>query len=136
MTFRSPRNRKTHGNKPIPLTFQIPKLKATRFMTTYMALTIQSVLRVPAVSNLAKTELVCSKPWIGFLKSMKTIMMLKICSELPDMYIMMAFIGSALAGASASSHAFLIFSVSVSSGVGGFRACDLADAERCGKGRS
>lgn len=66
---------------------------------------------------------------------MKTIMMLKICSELPDMYIMMAFIGSALAGASANSHDFFIFSVSVSSRVGDFRACDLAEAERCGEGK-
>jgi len=44
---------------------------------------------------------------------MNTIMMLKICRLLPDMYIMIAFIGRAFAGASASSHAFLSLSVSV-----------------------
>ena len=42
-------------------------------------------------------------------------MMLKICRELPDMYIMMAFMGSCLAGANATSQAFLSFNVSVSS---------------------
>lgn len=62
---------------------------------------------------------------------MKTIMMLKIWRELPDMYIMIAFMGSAFAGARASSHDFLILSVSVSSGVGAFRSCALEAAERC-----
>ena len=52
---------------------------------------------------------------------MKTIMMLKICSELPDMYIMTAFIGSCFAGARASSHDFFNFNLSVSSVVGAFR---------------
>ena len=69
-------------------------------------------------------------PLIGFVKSIHTIMMLKICSELPDMYIMMAFIGSCLAGASASSQAFFSFSVSVSSADGlarGGRFC----VDRC-----
>ncbi len=46
---------------------------------------------------------------------MKTIMMLKICRLLPDMYIITAFMGSALAGAMAISHAFFTFKVSVSS---------------------
>ena len=66
---------------------------------------------------------------MGFLNSMKTIMILKICSVLPDMYIMIAFIGRALAGARASSQDFFSFRVSVSSVVGGFRAgCfDAAD---------
>jgi hypothetical protein len=49
---------------------------------------------------------------------MNTIMMEKICNELPVMYMPIAFIGSCLAGPIASSHAFLTFSVSVSSGVG------------------
>lgn len=39
------------------------------------------------------------------------------------MYIMIAFMGSALAGASASSHDFLILRVSVSSVVGALRDC-------------
>ncbi len=47
------------------------------------------------------------------------------------MYIMIAFMGSAFAGARASSHDFLILSVSVSSGVGAFRSCALEAAERC-----
>jgi hypothetical protein len=59
---------------------------------------------------------------------MKTIMILKIWSELPDMYIMIAFIGSCLAGARASSHDFLSFSVSVSSIVGALRDCCFDDA--------
>lgn len=59
---------------------------------------------------------------MGFLKSMNTIIMLNICKVLPDMYIMIAFIGNALAGARANSHDFLIFRVSVSSVVGAF--CD------------
>lgn len=46
------------------------------------------------------------------------------------MYIMTAFMGSAFAGASATSHAFLIFSVSISSGVEGFRVWDLEIAVR------
>ena len=62
---------------------------------------------------------------------MKTIMMLKIWRELPDMYIMIAFIGSALAGARASSHDFFILSVSVSSEVGAFKSCAFEAAERC-----
>ena len=51
---------------------------------------------------------------------MKTIMIEKICNELPVMYMPMAFIGSCLAGPIASSHAFLTFNVSVSSVVGAF----------------
>ena len=47
------------------------------------------------------------------------------------MYIMTAFIGSAFAGARASSHDFFILSVSVSSGVGTFRSCAFEAAERC-----
>jgi hypothetical protein len=45
-----------------------------------------------------------------------------ICNELPDMYAMTACIGNCLAGASAISHDFFNFNVSVSSSVGGFRA--------------
>lgn len=68
---------------------------------------------------------------MGFLNNIKTIMILKICSELPDMYIMIAFMGSCLAGARASSHDFLSFSVSVSSVVGALRGCCFEEvAER------
>lgn len=61
-------------------------------------------------------------PVMGFLNSMKTIIMLNICSELPDMYIMIAFMGKALAGARASSQDFFSLRVSVSAVVGGRRA--------------
>ena len=43
---------------------------------------------------------------------------------------MIAFIGSALAGARASSQDFFILSVSVSSGVRAFSSCALDAAER------
>jgi hypothetical protein len=67
---------------------------------------------------------------IGVLKSMKTIITLKICRELPDMYIMMAFTGSCLAGAIATSHAFFNLSVSVSSVVAGGREGVFEAVER------
>lgn len=48
------------------------------------------------------------------------------------MYIIIAFMGRALAGARASSHDFLSLRVSVSAVVGGFRAGVLEeDVERC-----
>jgi hypothetical protein len=72
-------------------------------------------------SNLSNAWFVFINPTRGFLKAMNTIMILKICNELPDMYIMMAVIGKLLTGASATSHAFLSFKVSISSWVGGFR---------------
>lgn len=56
-------------------------------------------------------------------------MMLKICNELPDMYIMIAFIGSCLAGARASSQDFLSFNESVSSTVGGLRALVVVEED-------
>ncbi len=65
---------------------------------------------------------------MGFLNNMKTIMMLKICSELPDMYIMIAFMGRALAGAKASSQDFFSLRMSVSAVVGGLRAGVLEEA--------
>ena len=61
---------------------------------------------------------------------MKTIMMLNICSELPDIYIIIAFIGSAFAGARASSQDFLSLRVSVSVVVGALRAGVLEETER------
>ena len=66
-------------------------------------------------------------PVMGFLNSMKTIIMLNICRELPDMYIMIAFMGKALAGARASSQDFFSLSVSVSAVVGGWRAGGLEE---------
>lgn len=67
-------------------------------------------------------------PVIGFLNSMNTIIMLNICRVLPDMYIMIAFMGKALAGARASSQDFFSLSVSVSAVVGGLRAGVLVEA--------
>lgn len=111
----------TYGNNPIEFTFHTPSPNATSCIKTYTALTVYNLPRVPSDSNREKAWLVARRPLMGFMKSMKTIMMLKICNELPDMYIMMAFIGSDLAGARASSHDFLSFSVSVSSVDGGVR---------------
>lgn len=54
----------------------------------------------------------------GFMNNMTVIMMEKIWSVLPDMYIIIAFIGIDFAGARASSHAFLRNRSSVSVGVG------------------
>lgn len=65
---------------------------------------------------------------MGPLNNINTIIMLNICSELPDMYIMMAFIGSCFAGAMASSQDFLIFNVSVSALVGGLRVREGLEA--------
>jgi hypothetical protein len=48
---------------------------------------------------------------------MKTIMMLNIWRLLPDMYIIIAFMGICLEGESASSHAFLSLRASVSAEV-------------------
>ena len=63
---------------------------------------------------------------------MKTIIMEKIWRLLPDMYIMIAFIGICFAGAKATSQDFLILRMSVSSGDGVLRAGDLdARAARC-----
>ena len=57
-------------------------------------------------------------------------MMLKICKELPDIYIITAFMGSALAGAKANSQDFFSLRVSVSEEVEGFRAAALEELER------
>jgi hypothetical protein len=90
-------------------------------------------------SNLEKTEFVVRIPLMGFenncdyrsglkyfdnggLLTIQTIMMENICNELPDMYAIIACIGNCLAGASAISHDFFNFNVSVSSSVGGLRA--------------
>ena len=73
-------------------------------------------------------------PVMGFLNNMNTIIMLNICSVLPDMYIMIAFMGRALAGARAISHDFFSLSVSVSAVVGGLRAGALDEVVvRCWK---
>jgi len=112
----------------MPLTFHTPKANATSCIATYAALTCKSWVLVPSDSNLVNAEFVAINPIIGFLNAIITIMMLNICSPLPDMYIMMAVIGSCLMGARATSQAFLSLRVSVSAVVGCFRAPCLAAA--------
>lgn len=53
---------------------------------------------------------------------------MNICNEFPDIYIMIAVIGSCLTGARATSHAFLSLRVSISSVVGGARTVGLDTA--------
>lgn len=52
----------------------------------------------------------------GFINNIAVIIILKICSVLPDMYIMKAFMGMLFAGASAISQAFFRKRSSVSAG--------------------
>jgi len=105
----------TYGSNPIPLTFHIPKASAKQLQAMYTNLTPNNLDLVPSVSNLANRGFMLKIEVIGVLNNMNTIMMLKICNELPVMYIPIAFIGSCLAGPMAISHAFFIFSVSISS---------------------
>lgn len=82
-------------------------------------------------ANVAPTELSALS---GFMNSMTVIMMEKICSELPDIYIMIAFIGMDFAGASATSHAFFKKRSSVSAGFGGATVLpprDFCQARQC-----
>lgn len=116
----------------MPLTFQIPNPSATRFIRTYTAFTTHILLLVLGVSYFVNTAFVCINACSGFLNNMKTIMMEKIWSELPDMYIMIAFMGSCFAGARATSQDFLTFRMSVSSGVGGLCGWDLESCARWG----
>lgn len=98
------------------LTFQIPRANKTSCMNTYTTLTPTRRALVDGPSYFANAALVLIKPWMGPLKSMPTIIILKICKLLPDMYIMIAFMGICLDGAMAISHAFFSFKASVSSG--------------------
>lgn len=113
---------KTYGNNPIPLTFQIPNPSANRLHPINANLTITICDLFPSVSRRANVPCTFSKAVIGVLNSINTIMMLKICSELPVMYMPKAFIGRDFAGAIAISQAFFSFNVSISSGLGGLRA--------------
>jgi hypothetical protein len=96
------------------LTFHTPSPSSISCINTYTSFTPIIFPFVLSVSNLANALFVLRRPWIGPLKSMKTIMMLKICKLLPDMYIMIAFMGSCFEGASAISQAFFSLSASVS----------------------
>lgn len=82
--------------------------------------------RLVSDSKRAKAWFVETSPMMGFLKAIHTIMMLKICSEFPDMYIIIAVMGNDFTGARATSHAFLTLSVSISAGVWGCRWWVLA----------
>ena len=72
-------------------------------MSTYSALTIPNWPFVSGVSNLSNAVPVANNPMSGFLNAMNTVMMLKICKEDPDMYSVMKVMGSAFAGAKATS---------------------------------
>lgn len=52
-------------------------------------------------------------------------MILKICRLLPDMYIIIAVMGSCFTGAKATSHAFFSLRVSICAVVGGARADEV-----------
>ena len=112
---------KTYGNNPIPLTFQIPNPNANKLHPINANLTITICDLFPSVSRRANVPCTFSKAVIGVLNSINTIIMLKICSELPVMYMPKAFIGRDLAGAMASSQAFFSLRVSISSGKGCLR---------------
>ena len=114
----------THGSRPIPLTFHTPSARHPSRIITYTTLTIINfdLISSLVLSYFAKAWFKPRMPLIGFMNSIYTIIMLNIWRLLPDMYIMMAFIGICFAGARATSQAFFNFSVSVSSGVGGLRA--------------
>lgn len=116
-------HRETYGSRPIPFTFHTPSASATTCIATNASFTCRIWPRLPGVSNRSNVCCVLRMPMIGFLNAMNTIMMLNICSELPDMYIMIAVIGRFLMGPRATSHAFFTLSVSTSSGV----CCFLAD---------
>lgn len=118
---------KTYGNNPIPLTFQIPNPNANKLHPINANLTITICDLFPSVSRRANVPCTFSRAVIGVLNSMNTIMMLKICSELPVMYMPKAFMGRDFAGAMAISQAFFSFNVSISSGLGGLRAAVEGD---------
>ena len=117
----------------MPFTFHIPNPRAKKLHATNASFTITICPLFPSVSNLANAWLTLSTAVMGVLNNINTIIMLKICSELPVMYIPNAFIGSCFAGASAISHAFLSFNVSISSAVGALRGVlfELLDRESC-----
>lgn len=108
----------TYGKSPIPLTFQIPKAIVAICSPMYANLTGHSLVWVLSLSNLANVEPTVESALSGFINSIAVIMILKICRELPDMYIMIAFMGMVFAGAMAISQAFLRKRSSVSTGVG------------------
>lgn len=110
-----------YGNRPMALIFQIPTPSATSWHTTYTNLTCNNWEERESDWKRSKAWFVFIKPIKGFLNAIKTIMILKIWRELPDMYIMMAVMGRPLTGASATSQAFLSFKVSISAVVGGLR---------------
>ncbi len=105
---------RSYGNNPMALTFHTPSPSSISCINTYTSFTKIIFPFVRSVSYLAKALFVFRRPWIGPLKSMKTIMILKICKLLPDIYIIIAFMGSCFEGASAISQAFFSLRASVS----------------------
>ena len=121
-TIRKSCKKKTHGSNPMPFTFHTPNARAKKLHATNAALTPNIDVRFPSVSSRANVDCTLTSAVTGVLNSINTIMMLKICSELPVMYMPNAFMGICFAGASAISHAFFSLSVSTSCVVGGVRA--------------
>lgn len=79
------------------------------------------------MSKREKVEPTEERALSGFIKSITVIMIEKICSEFPDIYIMIAFIGMDFAGANAISQAFLRNKSSVSLGFAVTGPCRLGD---------
>ena len=70
---------------------------------------------------------------IGLVSSIPTTIMLKIWTPLPDMYSMNAFMGTDLAGAMATSHAFFCRRDAMSAALGAVltAVCLSLSLERC-----
>jgi hypothetical protein len=128
------------GSSPIPFTFQMPKPSINKLHRIYTSFTPIKRPDVPGVSKGANVRCRPRTAITGVLNNVKTMKTEKIWRLLPVMYMPasrsaivrsyipygddapIAFIGSCFAGPNATSHAFLIFSVSISSEVGACRA--------------
>lgn len=86
---------------------------------------------VRSLSYLEKVEPTAESALIGFINNITVIIMLKICKLFPDMYIIIAFMGMAFAGAKAISHAFLRNKSSVSLALAGVAATAPPFADFC-----
>lgn len=75
------------GSSPILLTFHIPKASARQLVATKTSLTPSRRDEVPGVSKLANVRLMVKSAVMGFLKSIKTIIIEKIWRELPVIYM-------------------------------------------------
>ena len=118
----------TYGRRPIAFTFHIPITIVNICNPMYANLTVNNRLCVASPSNLEKVFPTFERALRGFMNSIAVIIMEKIWSVFPDMYIMIMFMGNDFAGARATSQAFLIFKSSVSAWVGGVICfCDFCN---------